>query len=181
MSTPIIAMTATALVGEQVRCLEAGMNSYMTKPFEFVELYKRITAMLDRPRVNAPHRAGVENGKGYDLGLLRQMEDPQYLQDTIQAFLTVTCRQLEEMAEAAKQRDYDSVFSLSHLVRSRAGVLQTQELLELLGEIEQQARLKMDAGVLIERALDVYAHLRPSLQLEKDQLGSRASFLKTTS
>ncbi|GGA85862.1 ATP-binding protein [Puia dinghuensis] len=46
LSTPIIAMTATALVGEQLRCFESGMNDYMTKPFEFAELYKRITALL---------------------------------------------------------------------------------------------------------------------------------------
>jgi len=46
LSTPIIAMTATALVGEQMRCFESGMNDYMTKPFEFAELYKRITALL---------------------------------------------------------------------------------------------------------------------------------------
>ncbi|HXB07545.1 MAG TPA: ATP-binding protein, partial [Puia sp.] len=46
LSTPIMAMTATALVGEQLRCFETGMNDYMTKPFEFGELYKRITALL---------------------------------------------------------------------------------------------------------------------------------------
>jgi PAS domain S-box-containing protein len=46
LHTPIIAMTATALVGEQLRCFESGMNDYMTKPFEFAELYKRITALL---------------------------------------------------------------------------------------------------------------------------------------
>jgi CheY-like chemotaxis protein len=46
LSTPIIAMTATAMVGEQLRCLEAGMNGYMTKPFEFAELYKTINALL---------------------------------------------------------------------------------------------------------------------------------------
>jgi CheY-like chemotaxis protein len=46
LSIPIIAMTATALVGEQMRCFESGMNDYMTKPFEFSELYKRITALL---------------------------------------------------------------------------------------------------------------------------------------
>ncbi|HEY4112125.1 PAS domain-containing hybrid sensor histidine kinase/response regulator [Puia sp.] len=46
LPTPIIAMTATALVGEQLRCFESGMNDYMTKPFEFAELYKRITALL---------------------------------------------------------------------------------------------------------------------------------------
>ena len=46
LPVPIIAMTANALVDEQLRCLEAGMNDYMTKPFEFAELYKRIKLLL---------------------------------------------------------------------------------------------------------------------------------------
>jgi PAS domain S-box-containing protein len=47
LSVPIVAMTATALVDEQLRCLEVGMNDYMTKPFEFGELYKRLSALLN--------------------------------------------------------------------------------------------------------------------------------------
>ena len=45
--TPIIAMTATAMKGEHLQCLESGMNEYMTKPFEFDDLYKRITGLLN--------------------------------------------------------------------------------------------------------------------------------------
>jgi signal transduction histidine kinase len=46
LQTPIIAMTATAMKGEQLQCIESGMNEYMTKPFEFTELYKRIGSLL---------------------------------------------------------------------------------------------------------------------------------------
>ena len=46
MSTPIIAMTATAMAGEHIQCLRSGMNEYMTKPFEFADLYKRIAVLL---------------------------------------------------------------------------------------------------------------------------------------
>ncbi|HEY8968708.1 MAG TPA: response regulator, partial [Puia sp.] len=46
MSTPIIAMTATAMAGEQIQCLRSGMNEYMTKPFEFADLYKKIAVLL---------------------------------------------------------------------------------------------------------------------------------------
>jgi signal transduction histidine kinase/CheY-like chemotaxis protein len=46
MSTPIIAMTATAMAGEQLQCIQSGMNEYMTKPFEFADLYTRITTLL---------------------------------------------------------------------------------------------------------------------------------------
>ena len=47
MRTPIIAMTATAMKGEQLQCLELGMNEYMTKPFDFADLYKRIDGLLN--------------------------------------------------------------------------------------------------------------------------------------
>lgn len=47
MQTPIIAMTATAMKDEQFQCLDSGMNEYMTKPFEFTELYKRILFLLN--------------------------------------------------------------------------------------------------------------------------------------
>lgn len=46
IQTPIIAMTATAMKDEQWQCFESGMNDYMTKPFEFTELYKRIVRLL---------------------------------------------------------------------------------------------------------------------------------------
>ncbi len=46
LQTPIIAMTATAMKDEQWQCFESGMNDYMTKPFEFPELYKRIVRLL---------------------------------------------------------------------------------------------------------------------------------------
>jgi PAS domain S-box-containing protein len=46
LSIPIIAMTATAMSDEQLRCLEVGMSDYMTKPFEFDELYRRIGHQL---------------------------------------------------------------------------------------------------------------------------------------
>jgi PAS domain S-box-containing protein len=46
LSIPIIAMTATAMVDEQLRCLEVGMSDYMTKPFEFDDLYRRINNQL---------------------------------------------------------------------------------------------------------------------------------------
>jgi signal transduction histidine kinase len=46
LQTPIIAMTATAMKDEQWQCLDSGMNDYMSKPFEFHELYKRIVHLL---------------------------------------------------------------------------------------------------------------------------------------
>jgi PAS domain S-box-containing protein len=62
LSIPIVAMTATALIGEQIRCFEVGMNDYMTKPFEFTELYKRIVSLLDNPRSFPDYRSFARSG-----------------------------------------------------------------------------------------------------------------------
>jgi signal transduction histidine kinase/CheY-like chemotaxis protein len=48
---PIIAMTANAMKGDRELCLEAGMDGYVSKPVNMVELRRQINAVLRR--VNA--------------------------------------------------------------------------------------------------------------------------------
>jgi PAS domain S-box-containing protein len=45
-STPIMAMTAHSLVGEKDKCIEIGMNDYITKPFNQRELFEKIISFV---------------------------------------------------------------------------------------------------------------------------------------
>ncbi len=45
-SIPIIALTATAIKGEQERCIALGMNEYITKPFKQKDLFEAINKYL---------------------------------------------------------------------------------------------------------------------------------------
>jgi CheY-like chemotaxis protein len=44
-ATPIIAMTANAMAGDRERCLQAGMDGYISKPFRSQELLDAIESL----------------------------------------------------------------------------------------------------------------------------------------
>ena len=43
---PIIAMSAHTFKGEYEHCIEIGMNDFISKPFDAIELYEKIFALL---------------------------------------------------------------------------------------------------------------------------------------
>jgi CheY-like chemotaxis protein len=61
--TPIIAVSALAMPGDEERCLEAGANAYLSKPLNLKQLVHAIEAQLDAAREASRARAATPLGR----------------------------------------------------------------------------------------------------------------------
>ena len=157
-----------------MRCLDAGIDEYMTKPFDFKDLYKKINMLLDKRRPLSMHHdpsAYADALPLYDLGLLRQMDDRQYLWDRLNAFITDSPGQIAEMQSAAAQGDHEKLVYWACRIKRSARVLQSHVLLGLLGQIEFQSKAGEAVDDLILMVEEVYEGLEQQLQEEKEKIG----------
>jgi len=54
VQVPIIALTANSLAGDRQRCIDAGMNDYLAKPYSAAELKNVLNRLLSRASSLSP-------------------------------------------------------------------------------------------------------------------------------
>ena len=167
LRTPVMAMTANAMSGEQIRCLEAGMNDYMTKPFDFREFYTRVAGLLHRSGVALTQTQPVEKESSmYNLSLLEEVGDDEYMQDILNTFLTSLPGQLTHLQDASLKKDYDNLFFHAHKLKGSCGMLQASPLIDKLSLIQKLAREKSDATGAVEEVAELFEELLQQLKKE---------------
>jgi two-component system, sensor histidine kinase and response regulator len=97
LRTPIIAMTAHAMQGDRERCLEAGMDNYLSKPVRPRELFEAVESRFRqrRPAVElaqaATHdeaaAANADEVLDWDAALQRLGGDEELLREMVEVFL----------------------------------------------------------------------------------------------
>lgn len=141
LSIPIIAMTASAVLGQKELCLGIGMNDYVSKPFDFANIYKRICLLIDEDKVKElPIDAEKPNGLLFDLGMLEELDDDAYMSDILHLFLSNTREAIIEIKSAIERDTPDKVIRLAHKLKSSTGLLKISKMSAILDEIEDKAR-----------------------------------------
>lgn len=137
---PIIAYTANALKGEVDRCINAGMDDYISKPVQLAKLEailkKWIPASLESAPVPQSSRIPV------DVGVLKELvgDDEAVIRDFLRDFRATMDKTAAELREAFADGQTANVRALAHKLKSSARSVGALGLGELCAEIEQSCK-----------------------------------------
>ncbi len=134
---PIIAMTAHSLAGEHHRCLNAGMDGYVPKPFKQHELLEAIKQALKKDRRPLiPSKA--------DLSAIEKTDrkKPGWKKEVTSQFMQKAPVELKELQQAVYRKDFRSVLQTAEQLQVWLHLFLLEDLSQTLSSIEDQARKK---------------------------------------
>ena len=175
---PIIAMTADALKGEAERCFTAGMDGYISKPFEPRDLYSeilRLVPLKDTTINKDAQKMDATNDDLIDFTYLRELSggDAGYTAEVISLFLGTMpegLEQLERLVDAATDRE--AITRQAHFLKSSASVIRIRNLFSNLTKLEELARNNANRDemmAVMKEMTDTYGQAHPLLVAEKDK------------
>jgi CheY-like chemotaxis protein/HPt (histidine-containing phosphotransfer) domain-containing protein len=154
LNTPIIALTANAVKGEMEKCIQSGMNDYLSKPFEEEDLVRLIAKWLGRETHFAPKENMVTETPLYDINKLKQITrgDEQFIQKMLELFIKETTNSVSELTAALEIKDIKRVQFLAHRMKSTLGNLSVVSAAEIAQKIEKSEWTEPDYPALDELA-----------------------------
>jgi CheY-like chemotaxis protein len=136
-NVPIIALTANALESEKEKCWQAGMNEYITKPYNPEFLREKIIFLTEHN--SKSEEPNSENISLDNLHSLMNGSKEQMIRMT-KVFLDQIEKHFNELKFALNENDLDEITAVTHKLKSSFQLFGLNKTGVLLERIEQRAK-----------------------------------------
>ena len=171
-SIPIIAITAHALSGDREKCLEAGMNEYISKPVVAKEIVSLIDKFLKIDEKDSDStEASVKKNGLFDFERLKQISlgDPAFEKDLLSDFIIDAEAKLNTVQDLIQSSNTSKIIDIAHTLKGASysvGAMAVGD--EALG-IELSAK-NNDLESISERLIQLSKSLNETKEIIKGKL-----------
>ncbi|HSY75261.1 MAG TPA: response regulator, partial [Bacteroidia bacterium] len=147
---PIIAMTAHAISGEEEKCLKAGMNGYISKPFNTHKLYQKIISVLNMKgngihKNNTNEEPNIMNNnnshKHTDLTYLKKLANgsDEFITQMLTLFIEQTPDAVGRMEKHLQDHNWELLGKVAHKMKPSIMFVGLKELEKDVKAVEEYA------------------------------------------
>lgn len=172
-NTPIIALTASAMVDKREYAFSIGMDDYLPKPFKPIQLLQTIQKHITQkliPMRNARQKFKFNKSLDTDTLNLYYSDDLDYAAEMFETFLTYTAKEFYNLRPLVEAQKWSEVKKLAHKLKPSFAMVGLKSLGTLMASIEELASKNKGAAMINKKLAQSELAMKRFVPILKEEL-----------